>query len=281
MDSCLYSRFSAIFLLGFGCFLGLSVVAGHLAMAEEARQGIMVWELEQKTGVSATDIDSISGIITAKVEKYSGKKVVSEADIKTVLKGEETRQKCGTEDANSCMAEIGAALGVPEAVSGDLGYVDGIWVLNLRRVNLRTVGVIRRASRQIEGKLADVVRKVPSVVAELFGKKRKGMLTAGYSSKHSTMAISGYSLLGGGAAFMILGGIATWQMDEANQNDKSRFDTWKNVSIAGYAIGGTAILTGAGLLIANFLQKKKPKSKVSIFIMPNPSGISAGISGRW
>ena len=262
-----------------------SVRLGIFDYLEDNSKGIMVWGLEQKSGVSANDIDSISGIITSKVEEYSGRKIVSEADIKTVLRGEEARQQCGVEGSSTCMVEIGAALGVPEAVSGDLGYVGNIWVLNLRRVNLRTSGVIKRASRQVEGDLTSLVRIIPSAVGELFGKKIKIPLIAKPAKeKPSILAVSGYSLLGGGTAFLILGGIATWQMDEANQSDKSKFDTWKKVSIAGYVIGGAAVATGIGLLVSDIIRKKKAKkakNDLSISLVPAPSGVSASIGWRW
>ncbi len=143
-------------------FLGVSASA-------DTADGIVVWRLEQKTGVSDDDIDSISGIVTSEVEKYSGRKVVSEADIKAILKGEETKQHCGIEDT-SCLAEIGSALGVPEAVSGDLGKLGSVWVLNLRRLNVRNAEVIGRATRQMDGDIDDLIMVVPAVVAKLFGK---------------------------------------------------------------------------------------------------------------
>ena len=150
---------------------GFFIVSGSAFAAGDNTKGIVVWKLEKKTGVSKNDIDSISGMITSDVEKYSGRKVVSEADIRTILKGEETRQKCGVEDT-SCIAEIGAALGVPEAISGDLGRVGNIWVLNLRRINIRDAEVIKRATRQMDGDIDDLMLVVPSAVAELFGKEQ-------------------------------------------------------------------------------------------------------------
>ncbi len=144
-------------------------------MSLAAEGGIVVWRLEEKSGVSSKDVDSISGIITSSVEKYSGQSVVSEADIMTIIKGEETRQKCGGNSSTSCIAEIGAALGVPEAVSGDLGRVGNIWVLNLRRINIRSAKVIGRASRQVDGAIDNLVMEVDIAVAKLFNAEATGM----------------------------------------------------------------------------------------------------------
>jgi len=140
------------------------------ATAQAAPGGVMVWRLEPKTGVSEADIDSISGIVVAAVEQYAGQKVLSEGDIATMVRGEELRQQCGADDT-SCMVEIGMAMGVPQAVSGDLGRVGSLWVVNLRRINVRTAEVMGRISRQVPGQIEDLVMALPGVVAELFGVK--------------------------------------------------------------------------------------------------------------
>lgn len=139
-------------------------------LAGENSEGIVVWKLKANKGVEDADVNLISNFVTNQVAKYSGRKVISEADIRTILKGEETRQHCGAEDT-TCVVEIGAALGVPEAVSGDIGKLDTFWMLNLRRINVRSADVIGRSSLSIEGKMSDLIRALPGAVAELFGKK--------------------------------------------------------------------------------------------------------------
>ena len=134
---------------------------------EESGEAIVVWRLEAKRGVDDKDIDSISGFLAAEVERLSGRKVISEADIQTIVRGEETKQRCGVNDT-SCIVEIGSALGVPEAISGDLGRVGSFWMLNLRRINVRKADVIKRSSRQIEGSIDDLIRAMPGAIADLF-----------------------------------------------------------------------------------------------------------------
>ena len=257
------------------------------AWADSGENGIVVWRIEAKTGVALEDVESLSGYLDAEVEKVSGMEVVSQADIETVLRGEETRQRCGASDT-SCMAEIGNALGVPEAVSGDLGRVGDVWILNLRRVNLKDVGVLKRVSRQTKGQsLTSMVEALSGAVAELFGKEYTPTATVSKTSGEESKAleISGYSLLGGGAAMLIVGGVATWQMDESNGDDKSKFDTWKSTAIAGYAIGGAALISGAVLLIVDAVaddgKGDKNEADLTFGIAPTPSGVSAGVAWRW
>ena len=136
-----------------------------------ARDSIVVWHLAAQAGVTDEQAISISGLLTTDVEDISGRKVVSEEDIQTILRGEEAKQKCGNQDT-SCIAEIGSALGANEAISGDLGRVGKLWILNLRRINVREAKVMKRVSRKVKGSLENLVGVLPGAVEELFEKKK-------------------------------------------------------------------------------------------------------------
>lgn len=135
-------------------------------------QRLMVWRLERKSdAVKDEEIDSISGVIIAEVGRVSGKTVLSEYDVRTMLKKEETVQRCGLQNnTRECMLEIGGALDLPGAVSGDLGHIGETWIFNLRLTNLSNRESAGRASRQVEGSLDDVMDVIPGMVAEIFGK---------------------------------------------------------------------------------------------------------------
>ena len=152
------------------CILLSLLVSGITLADADTPPGIVVWKLQGNENVKPTDVNLISNFVANKVAKYSGSKVISEADIYTILKGEQTRQRCGTEDT-SCVAEIGAALGVQEAVSGDIGKMGDYWMLNLRRINVRSAEVIGRSSRNIKGDTNVLIESLSGTVAELFGKE--------------------------------------------------------------------------------------------------------------
>ena len=262
---------------------------------------VMVWQLEAKTGVSSKDIDSLSGYVTSQVEQYSGHRVISEADVSTVLKGAEARQRCGVnDDATACMAEIGNALGVPEAVAGDLGRVGQIWILNLRRIDLRNVTVIRRISRQIKGDdITPVVEALPMAVAELFGQQAQpvaAVVSAPDGKPMSVFRKAAYGTFFSGVALIGLGGIGSWQMKSARddysdaaagssaESDASdRHETWKAVSATAYALGGALMITGITLWILDAV--KAPSSgdeaRVTFTIAPADRGATVGVWGRW
>ena len=291
---------------GYALAVILVVIAGqHIAFGAEPVKGsgsrVMVWQLEAKTGVSSKDIDSLSGYVTSQVEQYSGHRVISEADVSTVLKGAEARQRCGVnDDATACMAEIGNALGVPEAVAGDLGRVGQIWILNLRRIDLRNVSVIRRISRQVRGDdITPVVEALPMAVAELFGKQAQpaAAVSAPDGKPVSVFQKTAYGTFFSGVALIGLGGIGSWQMKSARddysaaaagssaESDASdRHETWKAVSATAYALGGALMITGITLWILDAV--KAPSSgdearQVTFTIAPADRGATVGVWGRW
>ena len=184
------------FHIGVAVFAMVMFVAGSIdpAMAgSKTRSGIVVWKLAANQGVRSEDVNLISNYVANQVDKYSGSKVISESDIHTILMGEEKRQECGVEDT-SCLVEIGAALGVPEAVSGDIGRLGAIWMLNLRRINVRTAEVVSRSSRQVTGDIDSLVVAIPFAVAELFGVKlsdQPGSLVVSVIPNGSKVVIDG------------------------------------------------------------------------------------------
>ena len=293
----MFSRLIAMALATFLACWCLPALAG-------SKEGIVVWRLVAKEGVTEKNIDSISGFLAGEVARHSGMKVFSEEDLKSIIEGEEKKQLCGGDDT-VCVAEIGAALGVPEAVSGDLGRVGSYWMLNLRRINVKRAEVISRSTRQIKGSVDDLIEAIPGAVAELFGKtieapapvvapapepkpepepEKKGM---------SPYEIGAYASFFGGVGLVAIGGIGTWRMTEswsdyeasrgADKDAESGFRTWKATSIACYAVGGAAIATGAALWIIDpYLNEPHPgEPEISFGASPAPDGFSTSIMGRW
>jgi len=261
----------SIFLVAVTLFA--SVFASPAVAEDTAQKRIMVWRLEAKSGVEVTDVDSLSGYITAEVERCSGQQVISEADISTILKGEEARQQCGGEDS-ACIAEIGNALGVPEAISGDVGRVGDFWFLNLRRLNVRRATVISRSSRKVRGDINALIETLSGAVEELFGVSSKQDLAAkeGLQTPEPQLStdaeavvqdypMNPYKTWGHGCFWTglgitaIAGGVgfglgAKYADDYQNQSsgsindlqDKSK--TMTGLGYAGVALGGALMVTG-------------------------------------
>jgi hypothetical protein len=267
-------------------------------------KGIVVWTLGAKTGVSQEDIESLTGLLTSQVEKLTDCRVISEADIETILRGEAKRQDCNGQ-GTTCMAEIGNALGVPEMVAGDLGRVGTIWILNLRRINTRKIEVIKRISKQVEGEITDLVRVLPDAVKDLFAADAVVAVVdrgrpvephdqegAGISTSHKLMTEQekwGWATLGVGLGMLVVGGASTgmWikTADDFNNGDQSAekaSDSWYGATIAGYTIGGALLTTGIILLILDSGDADEVGGTGLTFgVGPQRGGMNVMIQGRW
>lgn len=249
-------------------------------------EGILVWRLEAKTGVTEKDIDSLSGLLTSEVEKQSGRKVISEADIATLLQGEEEKYRCGAVDT-ACMTEISGALGVPETVSGDLGRVGNVWILNLRRLDVRKVEVLRRVTKQAKGDVTAIVEVLPVAVAELFARELSPTLDMESVNIEAEKATS-FSIpwmwysFGTGAASVVFAGVATWvafdYVDDYSAGDRDAKQSnrmWSTAAVVGYSLAGVALATGA---ILWFLA---PAQEPMVSAAVGRDSLILGLNVRW
>lgn len=273
-----------IFLAVFTIFVFFGPTSIFADSAE--KDSIVVWRIEPKTGVSDKEADTISGIVTAEVGRTSGKKTVGENEMKALIVGEEMKLSCGAEDM-ACVAEIGAALGAPESITGTISKMGDYWILTLQRLNVRKVEVISRYETRIKGDVNLLIETIPSAVKELFSAKTEPKRSEEKKplKKLTILGKSGIGLIAGGGALIIFGGISQWKTGVEKENyengdtngDKSDYNAWKYTSIVTYSIGGAALATGIVLLITDFVID----SPVQTAVAPVPGGAHIYVSWRW
>lgn len=260
---------------------------------------IVVWRLEPKSGVTDKDADAISGIVIAEVGRISGKKIIGETDMRSLMAGEQKKLSCGAEDS-ACVAEIGAALGAPESITGTIAKMGDYWLFTLQRLNVRTVDVVARSSRKINGDLNMLVESISPAVAELFPEINPPKTTEIQPVENKakpplkqpdrTLIITGWSLAGSGAAIIIFGGVSQalmvkskskWE-NAGGSSDKDSYESWRALSITGYTIGSLALAAGASLLIYDAV---KPETKnpgiPKAAVLPSPDGFLVSLEWRW
>lgn len=273
-------------------FLTIFVMSAFLSpvFADDSKKdSIVVWRIEPKTGVSDNEADTISGIVTAEVGRVSGKKTVGENDMKALLVGEEMKLQCGAEDS-ACVAEIGAALGAPESITGTISKMGKYWILTLQRLNVRNVEVISRYEKKIKGDVNLLIESLSPAVKHLFGVKKEPVYKSNDTpmknpKKLRKLGKIGIGLIGGGAAVLIFGGVAHWKAGVEKENyesgktngDASDHTTWKAVSITSYSVGAVIIGTGAAMLIADLIMDGPVKTAV----VPTKGGAHFLVSWRF
>lgn len=280
--------------------LGMVAVAPFWAPTAQAASGVMVWRLSGSEEVTEKDIKVISSYLTTQVARLSGQKVISEEDLKTIISQVEIRQKCGSTDT-SCITEIGNALGVPEAIAGELGKLGSHWIISVRRLDLRSAEVIKRVGRDVQGSVDNLIALLPAMVAELFGvvpppaDETNGRPEAA-ENRSKAMKVAGYTTLSVGLAAVLLPGVlgtvlakkeADHYHDAASAaalNDaKKKNKRDSTMALVGYAAGGSLLLTGVTLLVVDAVQSRKTAPPLSAFISPAADGRGGilAIGGRF
>jgi hypothetical protein len=223
--------------------------------------------------------------------------------MKALLVGEEMKLQCGAEDS-ACVAEIGAALGAPESVTGTISKMGKYWILTLQRLNVRNVEVISRYEKRIKGDVNLLIESISPAVKHLFGIKEevvqaepvvteKQEKTTHKSTevpmkkpgKLKNLGKIGIGLIGGGAAVLVFGGVAHWKTGVEKKNyedgktggDPADYNTWKAVSITSYTVGALVVGTGAALLIADLIMDTPVKTA----IVPTKGGAQLFVAWRF
>jgi TolB-like protein len=122
-----------------------------VAMASPTDCQLAVFDVEAGEGVSAERAAALGDVITAAVSDAVPEcHVLARAELRAMVSVETERQLGGC-NVDSCLAEVGEALGVERAVMGSVAVVDESLVISLRLVDLSAARVDARASDSTRG----------------------------------------------------------------------------------------------------------------------------------
>lgn len=128
------------------------------ALAASADCQLAVFDLDAGDGVSVERARALGEVVTAAVaEAVPDCHVLARNELRSMVSVETERQLGGC-DRESCLAEVGAALGVDRAVMGSAAVVDDALVLSLRLVDIGKARVDARASDASRGDAVALAR---------------------------------------------------------------------------------------------------------------------------
>ncbi len=143
------------------------VMTAYSARAAEPIS-IAVMEFSSKGGVTPDQMDALSDLLSNQIRSLGNFKVIGKADIRSLLTMEEQRQRLSTCDDQSCLAEIGGALGAGWVVMGNVSLFGKTYLLNLKLVDVRAATVAGGVSRSIKGGEDELLAALPSATKQLF-----------------------------------------------------------------------------------------------------------------
>jgi len=92
----------------------------------------------------------LTEVMTNEIADASQCQVLSQSDIKSMVDFEITKQQC-TGDGDTCLTELGQALGVERIVAGSLGHLGSDYLITVRLVDIKNTVVERRAEEVVSG----------------------------------------------------------------------------------------------------------------------------------
>ena len=251
---------------------------------------------------------AFSQALVPEIRKLEGVSAIGMAEIRDMLGFERQRQMLGCSADESCLAEIGGALGVDELVTIELTLVGQNYALAGRRLDMKRARVVQTVSRRFEKRDGEELLNVVGPVVEGLWPERglKAGTTRGLDKSvvarlnppplprwafFSTAAGSAAALVGGGVMgllareaqndFNTMAARATTQTVpgadlqalEKKANDRARL-----ANILFVAGGGLAVAAGVQAFFTDWHDDRNTL-RVSPIVAPGQAGV--GVSGSF
>jgi TolB-like protein len=156
-------------------------------------------------GVEADEryvVTIVSEALATEVASATGCSVITEKDVVAMLDYEAKKQECG-QASDSCMAEIGSALGVDFLVAGSVARLEDGFTIHARLVDIERAVVVARAEESAQRASSELSRAARNAGRALFRlppvERDEGDVEASLVSRvlwYAGFATAGLALLG-------------------------------------------------------------------------------------
>ncbi|HOX47202.1 MAG TPA: DUF2380 domain-containing protein [Myxococcota bacterium] len=270
--------------------------------ADDARPAVAVMEFASKGGVTQEQMDALGELLASDIRKLKTFRVIGKGDIQAVLQYEEKKALTGCGD-DSCIAEIGGALGAQFVTVGNVSKFGDTYLLNLRVIDVKKVAVVQSVSQKVEGGEAALLDATSEAVREIFVPLAESLAApasagaapmdpapeaeaAAPSKPMSTYTLVGHvtfwsglglCALGGAGLGLSMGAASDYEGGDLGAKDTSR--TWAGVMWAGFGLGGALLITG----VVMWLLPEAEEAGVSAVAAPmaDGDGFTLTLGGRF
>jgi TolB-like protein len=133
---------------------------------QTAKETIAVMTLRGTSGITKDEGELISDRLRVEFFKTGMVDVMEREQMAEILK-EQGFQQSGACTNESCLIEMGQILGVKKLVSGSIGKVGSMYLLNVRLIDIKTAKISKTVSEDVKGDLEDVVGRLADVAKKL------------------------------------------------------------------------------------------------------------------
>jgi TolB-like protein len=158
--------------------------------------GVAVLNVQTSSDVAAELSRAVSGLVATRLERARVFRIVSEDDVKQMVSFDQMKTALSCDEQASCLAEVGAALGVPYMLTGTLSKLGSSFVLNLTLLEIEKARVVARESARfpsidalLDGLDTEVDRTMAPVQFAL-----RGQLQLTCNEEGATISVDGVAL---------------------------------------------------------------------------------------
>jgi hypothetical protein len=137
---------------------------------------VLVWGVSAVSEMAEDETESLSSYLTNAVANTTDMEVIGEDEADDGMEIAKDNGACD-EDNQACIIEVGRALEVDDAISGELGVVGNTYILTIRRIDVDSGIVIRQVSGQVRGGTGVLIDSMSDMVANLYNIPHESMGT--------------------------------------------------------------------------------------------------------
>jgi hypothetical protein len=152
-----------VLVLALGCLVAFPVQSRS---GEEGKLKIAVLDLQSERGVDAGLVKLLNELLLTEFGKHGKYEVIGLSDIKNMLNLEQTKRLLDCTDT-VCLSEVGGALGVERLGVASIGKVGGLYLVNVKVIDVRNSRVEGRVSHKVRGTEEELVWAITAAVQEL------------------------------------------------------------------------------------------------------------------
>ncbi|HEX7511187.1 MAG TPA: formylglycine-generating enzyme family protein [Chitinivibrionales bacterium] len=123
----------------------------------------------QSSSMSKENLERVSDFVAEEFEKKSSGKVLFLEDIRTMLQTENMGKLLSC-FSDSCISQIGNAIGADIVIIGGIGQLGSNYLFSLKMVDVLRDNVISRTSVRVSGDAGKILDEIPAVVGALVQK---------------------------------------------------------------------------------------------------------------
>lgn len=157
--------------------------------AEVKKRNYAVIGIKNTEGVSVGEADIIADRLRGDLFNTGKASMMEREQMQQILK-EQGFQQSGACTDEACMVEIGQLLGVERLISGSIGKLGSLFLVNLRSIDVQTAKIIAVVSVDIKGGIEDVVKYLPNIAQQLVAEPNAAQAPVAIAAKPEPPAVN-------------------------------------------------------------------------------------------